>query len=155
MKEQNGFTLIETLVYIVLLAIVMGGILMVTYQLVEGTDRTLAKVIEEEEANFILRKIDWALSNVDDINLPVSGSGATLSVDKIGYGSNPIAFDLSGGAFRVSKGGGAPVDLTTSNVAVSSLSFQRVTVPGQPEQIVVTFDLNGQPYSMTRTLRHD
>src|SRR6185369_10783091 len=103
---RSGFTLIEMLVYLALLSLLMGGVLMTVYQLLSDAGGTRVKVSTDEEANFVLRKIAWAVGDASAITTPAAGaSGGTLSVTKTGFGSNPIVISLSGGLIRLSRGG--------------------------------------------------
>jgi Tfp pilus assembly protein PilE len=59
---KRGFTLIETLVYLALFALIIGGLVAASYLLFETSERNQTKAMLQEEQNFLLGKINWALS---------------------------------------------------------------------------------------------
>ncbi len=159
MSTQRGFTLIETLIYLALFAIVIGGGMVAVYQIVEGSNRNNTKVIVEEEANFLLRKVDWALGAASSVATPAPGLPApSLAVTKLGFAQNPLVFDLDdpdadgSGNLRLKRAAGTATNLNSSNVTVSNLIFQRVAgAAGLPDKLTTSFtissNLYGQPFS--------
>jgi len=62
-KQANGFTLIEVIIYLALFSILMAGFLTAAFTLVEssGTDTTDSMV--QAEGGYLLTKINWALAH--------------------------------------------------------------------------------------------
>lgn len=154
MKARAGFTLIEMLVYIALLSLLIGGTLLAVYNLLTDVGTLRGKVNTDEEANFVLRKIDWALigANSAAVASPVAGSsGPLLQVTKSGFTSNPIKIDLNSASssVRLSRGGGSFLPLSTANAAITSLNFDRTT----PGIIRTTFVVNGRSFELVKYLR--
>src|SRR3989344_8934338 len=58
-KNGAGFTLFEVLVYIGLFSIIMVGVLVSTFNILDSSTDTRRQVVLEQEAHFIFRKIDW------------------------------------------------------------------------------------------------
>ena len=79
MKKQNGFTLIEVLVYIALFGIMMLGIVGVTYAILESTGKGQSRIVMQEVGDFLMGKINWALTGATTTVVTAS----TLSVTKI------------------------------------------------------------------------
>ena len=102
LKGQKGFTLIETLIYLALFAIFFGGAAAAAYAVIETSGRNLTKSMVQEEGNFMLAKINWALSGVQTIDAPngapaPGNTGSLLSVNRItgvDAGGNPIPTDV-------------------------------------------------------------
>src|SRR5213078_842008 len=93
---QKGFTLIETLVYLALFAIMIGGIVAASYLLFESSNRNQTKAMMQEEKNFILGKINYALSGAKSASV----FGTSLTVTKyvgpavtVSYSSGNILYD--------------------------------------------------------------
>ena len=129
---KNGFTLIETLIYTMIVSVIIGSFLLILYNLAASADRTLRNTDLSDQKQFIIQKADWVLQSVSAVNSPAAGSsGATLSVNKIGYGSNPVVLDLSGGVLRVAEAGGAPVALTPAGIMVSNLVFTHTALSNE------------------------
>lgn len=124
MKSSSGFTLIETLIYIGLVSVITGSFIAASYQIIDSRGRVQNQLELTENKKFLVEKLRWVLASNQAINLPGLGaSGATLSVNKLNYGSNPMVVDLSANQIRLTLGGGQPVSITNSQVAVTSLTF--------------------------------
>src|SRR3989344_3611457 len=142
MNMNKGFTLIETIIYIALFTILMGGALATAYSLIEGADGTQTKTTVQEEANFVLRKIDWALTGTETINIPGAGYSDILSVSK--YDGTNIVIQLTSGKIEISEDGGATfLPITTDNVAVGTLQFYHIPALGSgPEGIQASITIS-------------
>lgn len=152
---QRGFTLIEAIIYVALLSIIMGGVLASVYNLTEGAARVNSNTTLQNEGNFVLRKIDWALSGVSSINTPASGNSNTLSVTKVG--GTQVDVRLQGTKVEMREGGGAGtyLPLTTDNVKVTALQFQFIpgTGTGAPDGIEATITINGTVFDTKKYVR--
>lgn len=162
MKQQSGFTIIETLVYLGLFGIVMAGIIVAAYSTFELTDRIKTKAMLTAEGNFLLSKINWAMSGVQTINLPAVGCTVNcnaLSVDKWDTGiGNPVQVTLDpvSGKIRIQKASGPIYDLNNADTNVDSLVFDHQGTGTNPEWLTATFVLsaktpNGQTVAQTFT----
>ena len=130
-KKSAGFTLIETLIYIALFTVLMSSAFITAYQLIQGTDVLNAKSVNQEEVNFVLRKINWALTGVETINTPTLSTpySDTLTVTK--YGGNQIDIKLNAGKIELRDGVlGVFLPITTDNVKVTTLQFQYIKPVG-------------------------
>lgn len=154
---QKGFTLIEMLIYLALFSLIIGGFLVATFQIIQGNDSAQQKAVVEEEANFLLRKIDWALSGVGSINAPLPGlTRPTLSITKPGLpaGQNPLVFNFSSGNIWLQRGTGSPAILNSSNVAISNLLFNHIPASAQkPEAVKASFNIGSRVFETTKYLR--
>jgi hypothetical protein len=143
---------------------VIGGGLVATYGIIEGSNRSANQVALAEEGNYLLRKVDWLLTGIDagGILEPVSGSGATLKVKKIGI-TEPFILALDGTNLTLNRGANPPPIpvLNNSSVSITALNFERISNPGEPEAIRATFTLHSQiagiqddqDYTITKYLR--
>jgi type II secretory pathway pseudopilin PulG len=148
---NRGFTLIETIIYLALFALVVGGGMVAVYQIISSTDATNNKVILQEEANFLLRKIDNTLTGA--VAVSVSSSPPTLVVTK----SGPQTFASPSNDLTLNS-----KVLTSGSIKVSNLTFERIPGSGgRPDMVVTSFTLttnqNGrastQNFSTTKYLR--
>ncbi len=154
MPNQKAFTLIETLVYLALFIIIIGGMLVAVFQIIESSNKTETKIIVQEEANFLLRKLDWALTGASSVSQPPSGSsGAILRLSKDGH---TLQFDLSGNFMRLQRDSAATQALNSSNVTITNLSFQHIPSSGiKPDAVKATFQINGQSFETTKYSRYE
>ena len=133
--NNRGFTLIETILYVALLALIVGGALLAVLDLIEGAGRVSTRTSLQDEGNFVLRKINSALTGASTINVPVSGISNTLSVSR--YDGIEVRIRLTGTTLEMSEDGGANyLPLTTENVSVVGLEFGRVA--GTPAGVIAT-----------------
>ena len=155
MKQKKGFTLIETLIYAILVAFIISGVLISVYQMIQGSATLNTRIVAEEEVNFIFRKIVWALAGAYDINSPETGdTGTTLSVDKENFSDNPIVLDLNSGNLRIKRGGEEAVILNNEHVAISNATFEHLASSGdKPGGIKVNIFVDNQAYETTIYLR--
>src|SRR5437667_361850 len=54
-KNNSGFTLIETILYIALLTILLSGAVFASYNLIEGSGRLKTNININEEGGFVLK----------------------------------------------------------------------------------------------------
>jgi len=147
-KKKSGFTLIEVIIYIALFSIIIGGGIVATYEIIQSTDSGTNHVVLQEEANFLLRKINWALTGATSFTL-----GSSLSIVKDG---DIYIFDLNSGNMRVTKTGVTSI-LNSSSISVSNLAFTLTGTNGITTTFTLTTAQNGrnttQDFSTTKYLR--
>ena len=148
----TGFTLIEVLIYSALFSLMMVGMLGGVYMVIQSANQSNARLLVDDEANFVLRKMNWALTGVSSINVPTAGStGPTLNVIKTGVGA--VRFRLNSENIEIDAGSGY-IPLDTDNVIAASLSFEHIPASGnQPAAIMATFYLNDVFYETTKYIR--
>lgn len=77
-KHDRGFTIIETMIYIGIFALVMTGALVSVYAILGSQARNQAKAMVAEEGAFLLGKIDWTLTGVKAIDEPNDNVSTTI-----------------------------------------------------------------------------
>ena len=152
-KSGKGFTLVETMVYIALFAILMSGAIAATYELLEGGDRNEASVSIQEEGTFLDRKINWALTGASATL--VSGGGSTLTITRPDLGAqSPLVITGASGALTIKRGASAPVQLNSETYAVTSVVFTITPASGgRPPSITVSFLVQNKPFVFRTYLR--
>lgn len=164
MKNNKGFTLIEVLIYIALFSLLMGTAFMTAFNLIDGSGKLSAKTTTIEEGNFVLRKINWALTGIssdtaDIVNPPkvFPYTNSTLSIKKWQSGTKvpiEIAYDAVSNRIMMRKGGGPPLPITTANVKVTNLQFEFIpSVQSGPAGIKATATIDGKDFSITKYIR--
>lgn len=142
------------IVYIALLGMLLTGGVLTSYRLLQGSTITSVKTTVQDEGNFVLRKVVWALGSASDIPTP---SGTALTVTR--YDGNTVDFRLSGTAVEMRE---SDIDttwrpITTPNVRVESLQF---VVGSGSDSVTMTVTIktaNGTdtalPFTVTKYLR--
>ncbi|MFA4998430.1 MAG: hypothetical protein WC514_00150 [Candidatus Paceibacterota bacterium] len=126
---NNGFTIIEFLVYISILAIAvnaMGGVALNVFKVGARTD-----AIQEVAHNgrFAMQRIGQAVKSASAVLSPET-EGGVLVLEFSEADKNPTIFDVSGSVLRIKEGNRGYVDLTSSEVDVKDLKFGRVSSSG-------------------------
>jgi type II secretory pathway pseudopilin PulG len=147
LQRSGGFTLIETIIYIALFSFLVGNGFLITYQLMQGGDKLNTKSINQEEINFVLRKLNWILDGVSIINTPSSGFSNNLTITK--YDGTVWGVRLETGKIEIREGVGSYLPITTSNVSVTTLQFQLTS----PTGIIASTTINGFVASTTKYIR--
>lgn len=153
--KNKGFTLIETVIYIALFTILITSGFVAAYSLIEGTGNLDSKLQVQQEGNFVLKKIGWALSNLSSVETPTGLNCAeSLTIHKTDS-TDPVDIRLtsSGGVnyIEMRTGGGGYYPISTVNVNVSCLKFSIIS--GSPLGIVATTTISGIDFSITRYIR--
>lgn len=160
--KNRGFTLIETIIYLGLFTILMAGTLASVYAIFSSSSRNQTKALAQEEGSFLIGKIDWVLTGVDDINLPID-QGNILSVTKFDTShGNPIVISVIGGNMTISRSGNPQAVLNNSNTTITceaSGCFDHDSASGDginPESLTAKFRVHattseGLPFSQDFT----
>ena len=95
MRKSRGVTLIETVIYLALFAVVIVGLMISGYGLIENVGRNQSESMLQEEATFLVAKIDWALAGAKSVSTPAAhSSGKTLGIKK--YDGTDVTISRSG-----------------------------------------------------------
>lgn len=161
---NKGFTLIETIVYLAIFAIIMTGTLSSVYAIFSSSARNQTKALAQEEGSFLLAKIDWALTGAQSINNPnANASGDTLSLNKFSpFSGNPLVISITGGEMTISRAGNPASILNNSNTTITcppTSCFTHTSASGDginPESLTARFTVHattsdGLPFSQDFT----
>ena len=125
MSTQRGFTVIETVIYVAILGIFIGALLVSVDSVFKNSERTSTHVVNENEANFLLRKFSWVLTNVSNINVPTVGATSTmLSVNKLSGTTNPIVLTVTASStITIKKGTGPATAISSPYIPITNVLF--------------------------------
>lgn len=139
--KKFGFSLIETIIYIALFGLIMTSALVTAYQLIVSSNEINYRTLIDEEASFLLAKIDWALTGAPtaQVHLPNSQE---LNTPRGNFNLNPATHALE---FNQQA-------LNADTVVVENLVFEKISTNGQI-LVQTSFELNGRPYLVTKYLR--
>lgn len=151
---NKGTTLIEIIIYVALFSIIITGAFVTSFQLMNSDTRTNQGIVVQEEGNFVVNKLNWAMTGLSPTIIPtVNGTGCNqiLTTNKINYPFNPIVFRMNESKIEMSESGGAYTPITTANVKVTC--FKAIIIPtnGQsPLGISATTTIDGVDFSTTK-----
>ncbi|OHB21905.1 MAG: hypothetical protein A2939_01390 [Parcubacteria group bacterium RIFCSPLOWO2_01_FULL_48_18] len=141
-----GFTLIEVILYVGIVVGMLGSSFVVMNNILIAQERNTINAEVFDNANFVMRKIVWALDDISIINQPSANTtSTTLSVNKASSTENPYVFDLASNTIRLSTGGGSATALTTGKVIVDSVSFRHVDPAFGPSSVQISIAISNAP----------
>lgn len=139
-NHSAGVTLLEVLLYVAL----STGLLLTATSLaslaVEARvkNQTIAEV--EKQGAQIVQRLGQSIRNAVAITSPAtSTSASSLTLEMAESAANPTVFDLNNSVVRLQTGGGVPVSLSNSRVAVSDLVFYNYSYADTPGTISFSF----------------
>lgn len=155
---KKGFTLIETVIYIALFTILMVSIFVTSYQLLQGSEVLNTKTVTQEEINFVMRKINWALTGTSSLAVIITPNAVTPYSNSLSLKQSDgtrIDIQRSDTKITMTRNSGTPDPITTDNVQVSSLSFHYLSPIGgnAPFGIEATTTINGLVATTTKYIR--
>ena len=161
-KNHKGFTLIETIIYIALFALLMGMALISAYYLIDSSKNLGTKTNIQEEGDFIIRKLNWALTGVEKITTPETGTTDNLNIIK--YDGKKISICLDAQKILIGQNSNGEcsikstdyLPLSTDNIEVKNLSFELISVgdtKGVTATVILTKNEIDFPFTITKYVR--
>ncbi len=142
--KQNGFTLIEIIIYIALFGVLMTSALVTVYELLNSVEINKTALITQTEGTFINDKLRWAITG----STIVTTDGDILSIvpsTHIPFGQ--ITFYVNDEILYIKRGTNPPELLTSTDMIVSDFSIIITPATGLlSEYIQVKYKLNQTPF---------
>jgi hypothetical protein len=160
---MRGFTLIESIIYIALLAFIMTSVLTCVYLLMQGGSTLDAKTSVQDEGNFVMRKLDWVFGSMNAIATPSSGylecgsgSPGPTCLSFTQYDGTIVQIRLNTSPtgktdIEMRETGNLWTAISTDNVTVSDLAFMKIS--GSPAGIEASTTINGVTFTTRKYLR--
>lgn len=147
-KSGAGFTLIELILYVGLMAILMLSIARFLPILLESRvkSQTIAEV--EQQGLHVMQIMTEAIRNADGIAAPDPGD-TNDALDLVGPAASTMRFDLSGEAIEMIEGMDDGVPLTNDRVSASNIVVKNLSKPGTPGFIHIEFTITYRNWSGT------
>ncbi len=156
---NNGYTLIEILVYASLLALMIA--------LIANSAASLMQIVRDAKgerelrasAEAVLERIAREVRFAEAVDVGAStldthpGVLALTTIDPFSENPQTVTFSFNGGRVTVQKGAG-PIDYLTSNgVNVSNLVFRRIANGAASESVKTELTIDGKNFYTTTVLR--
>lgn len=132
-KRNAGFTLIEFLIYSILVTIIVGSLVLMSVNVLAARSRMIAAEEVSHNARFALGKIMYEIRRAEQITSPLPGATAS-SLSLVAADGDTLVFSLDAveEELEMTIGSGTPVPLTSEYIAVSGLEFANVSYPDTP-----------------------
>ena len=146
---RSGFSLFETLLYLSLLTILVGGLISFMFIMVQTNIKVKTISTVDNEAHHALKLMTQYIRNTQLVNMPiVNGGSDTLSLNVFDTPNSPAVFSLVDGALVLSEGGNGAIAVTSSALKITNLSFVNLAVPNSKSSIKISFKANSQTTSV-------
>lgn len=159
-SNERGFSLIETIVYLLLMGVILSAIALFLLHLTNARAKTM--VISEvlSAAYLIEERLSEAVRHADSIRLADSTFATdpgVLSLNMIDASREPTVFSLTAdnGQFQVAEAGAGAITLTPADVHVTNLVFTNLTGTDDIGIIQVQFTLEISSASGARAFFYD
>lgn len=120
MKKESGFTLIELILYISIVALVLNTMVYFAWNIIGGSVKSNSQQEVFSQARFISERIKYEIRNANGIN-SVAATSISLAVDP--PANNPTIISLSGNKLQIKQGGSSAVDLNSADTAITNVNF--------------------------------
>lgn len=151
MRDMRGFTLLEMLISVTIVALV-GGILAQAFFTMTRTNTKTERIKDvKQSGEFALEVMERMIRNAREVTSSCPGTSSdTISIRNADNGTTTFSCLLDNGTPRIASQSGATAEfLTSSSVtlggslcAASSLSFTCTTSGGRPGNIRIAFQLS-------------
>jgi hypothetical protein len=146
--NKQGFTLIETLVYLGLISLLLPVITLTVIQLSVAASWSKQKLISEYEQNFILDKLEHLVQNYRIVMPALGAESSTLIITD--DNESLMTIEKSGHALIMKTSNGQPLFLTEQ--AVENFLIERQAYSIDHELINITLKYNGQNFSLSQII---
>lgn len=136
--NSRGFTLLETVIYTVLVGIVMAAVVGTTRAVFLTNQKTQAHLMVQENARSATERILFRIRNANSITAPAIGSDTSLALAMTAAAQNPTIFSVSNGTLFITEGASPMAALTGTHIEVTNINFTRLTTV--PPAIRIEFD---------------
>ncbi|MEK7642331.1 MAG: hypothetical protein AAB392_00845 [Patescibacteria group bacterium] len=154
-KKNSGITLIETIIYSVILLLVLFAITTTLGSLTSSHREALVNRLVQSSGSVAMEKMMREIRSAEAVNLGSSSLGVSpgaLSLTGINEQTPySVSFNLGGGILQVTKDGGSPGNLTSSATTITELIFERLT-NSNSEGVRVTLEIQATVGNKTKTL---
>ncbi len=146
--KKTGFTLLETMIYIALFAVLMSGALVTVYALLGSVADNQTFESAYTEGLFVYQKLTWALSDAAAV---VVVDSVTL---KVVHEHHSLLFTASSSQWWLTKDLGPTRPVSSPEFPVSDVQLMvSVATPDLPAHVQVRYRIDGIPFSYVTYLR--
>lgn len=136
--KNLGFTLIEFLIYVAVVALVLIFITGFLWDIILGNVKETSWQEVQQNSRFALTKISQETKKATGVNSPLPGNSAnSLSLIMADPNLDPTVFDIADGKLRITQGTSGPYEITSDQVIVTNLSFTNLSYQDTPGTIQI------------------
>ncbi|EKD23892.1 MAG: cell wall surface anchor family protein [uncultured bacterium] len=146
MKSTRGFSLLETLLYIAIFAIVGGSLFGILTNVVRVSTTQVSNDEVTSQLQFAMETVTRLVRESSAIEIATTTATTTLKLRMANPLKDPTCISLSGGVLKLAEGPdafqaqnctAATTNITTDNIVVDTAFFKRIEFPGGHDQVAV------------------
>ncbi len=151
--DRDGFTLVELLLYIAIVAGLLLAVATVTINMLRGSARLEAIQTISQNARLGLARIELAVGNATTVTTPTFGTTSTMLVLQTGVTStNPTMIGVSNGVLEMKEGTTASTTIMMGSVRVSNILFRNLSASSTLASIRIELAVSSTFAGVTSTL---
>lgn len=160
-KTVSGFTMIELLIYVTFISIMATVFVNFALDIAGSAQKARVRQEVQQNARLAMDRMLQEVRAAEGLNVGTSVFDSHPGILTLGTSvpaTNPTIFDVSGGVLRMTQGASSPLALTASNLQVSNLVFENLTLVGRTQHVRIIFTLrhpnpdNNEIYNASVTL---
>lgn len=125
---KNGFTLIESILYVSVVSVIVLVISMFFLTLKKSEIKNQAIAEVEQQGVMVMLILEQIIRNSEGINSPTVGnSSQSLSMNVVDSDDDPTVFSVTDNVFGIKRGSGEVVPITSPSVSVSNVVFENLS----------------------------
>lgn len=139
--KNNGFTLVEIIVYIFVVAVILVGVTYYAIDVIGAQTKARSYQEVQQNARFAIKRITQEIRAADDLNEGSSVFGTnpgTLSLVHQDPTKDPTVFAVTGGRMTITQGTSGPYYLTSDKVTVTDFTLTNLSVSERTRNIKIT-----------------
>lgn len=161
-ENQNGFTLIETLIYGLLVSGMILAAVLFSLNVSDGNEKARAYQEVQQNARMAMERIVQEVrsaSDLDSAGSTFNASPGVLSLINNYAAKSPTVFSVSNNILNVQQGAAQPVALTSNLVKVTGLTFTNLSVANRTKNIGISMTVeyinpgNNNLYAASTTIQ--
>ena len=147
---MKGFTIIELIIYIVIVAGVLLALFNFGWEIIYGDIKSQTIREVQQNSRFAMGKITESILSATGINSLLEGSSASsLSLEMEDLSLNPTIFEVFDGKLTINQGSNPSYQLTNDRVRVTNLQFSNLSYRNthgtiKVEMVIEYFNLGNQ-----------
>lgn len=146
LKISNGFTLVELLIYMALLAIFLITLTGIFVNILEVQLESDATSAVDQDGRFILARLNYDINRATSVSTPSSFGSPGINNLSILISGDTYSYATSGENMQLTNILGTN-NLNSSETTVTNLNFQRIantSIPGTRDTIKIQFTINSK-----------
>ena len=144
MKNNQGFTLVEILIYSLLLGMIVTGFVSFALAISRVNNKNLSIIAVNSGARSVITEMNRSIRQADAVTVPAKGnSGSNLALS-LPNGEQVNYYSDNGILYRQNNGG-SPLAVIDNRTSLDNISFYNLSGPGEADNIKVEFTLHSTP----------